>query len=110
MVEYLDYMALLKNIQYSLCISMLKYTIKKIQGKRGQTEKNTQFGKLSPIGYFKSPVGDILYNWGLVICYLNLLYLTKILNLQLGMLSLNGNFISPIENNIPNWEYFLLVL
>ena len=54
---------------------------------RGLTEENTQLGKISPIGYFKSPIGDILSNWGLVICSLTLHYQTHI---------------SPI----PNWIHY----
>ena len=37
---------------------------------RGLTEENTQLGIISPIGYFKSSIGCILANWGLVICSL----------------------------------------
>ena len=44
---------------------------------RGLTEENIQLGKIFPIGYFKSPIVDILYNWGLGICSLALPYLTQ---------------------------------
>ena len=54
---------------------------------RGLTEENTQLGIISPIGYFKHPIGDILSNWELVICSLTLRYQTNI---------------SPI----PNWIYY----
>ena len=54
---------------------------------RGLTEENTQLGIISPIGYFKSPIGDILSDWGLVICSLTLRCQTHI---------------SPI----PNWIYY----
>ena len=39
---------------------------------RGLTEENTQLVIISPIGHFKSPIGNILANWGLVIFYLTL--------------------------------------
>ena len=45
---------------------------------RGLKDGNTQLGKISPIGYFKTPIGDILPNWGLVICFLSLRYQTHI--------------------------------
>ena len=45
---------------------------------RGLTEENTQLGIISLIGYFKSPIGDILANWGLVICSPTLHYQTPI--------------------------------
>ena len=54
---------------------------------RGLTEENTQLSIISPIGYFKSLIGDIFSNWGLVICSLTLRYQTNI---------------SPI----PNWVYY----
>ena len=41
---------------------------------KGLTEENTQLGIISPIGYFKSPIGDILSNGGLVFCSLTLRY------------------------------------
>ena len=54
---------------------------------RGLTKENTQLGIIFPIGYFKFPIVDILFNWGLVIWSLNLRYQTHI---------------SPI----PNWIYY----
>ena len=54
---------------------------------RGLTEEITQLGMISPIGCFKSPIGDIVLNWGLVICCLTLSYQTHI---------------SPI----PDWIYY----
>ena len=54
---------------------------------RGLTEKTTQSGIISPIRCFKSPIGDILSNWVLVICSLTLRYQTHI---------------SPI----PNWIHY----
>ena len=54
---------------------------------RGLTEENTQLGIISPIGYFKSPIGDVFSNWGLVICSLTLRY---------------HNHISPI----PDWIFY----
>ena len=44
---------------------------------RGLAEENTLIGIISPIGYFKSPIGDILYNLGLEFGSLTLLYLTQ---------------------------------
>ena len=44
---------------------------------RGLTEEKTQLGIISPIGYFKWPIRDVLANLGLGICSLTLLYLTK---------------------------------
>ena len=55
---------------------------------RGLTEGNTQLVLLYPIGDFESPIGDILSNWGLVICSMILLYQTHV---------------SPI----PNWIYII---
>ena len=43
---------------------------------RGLTEKNTRLGIISSIGYFKSPIGDILSNLGVVICSLTMGYLS----------------------------------
>ena len=54
---------------------------------RGLTEEHTQLGIIFTIGYFKSPIGDILSNWGLVICSLTLRYQTPIFP-------------------IPNWIYY----
>ena len=45
---------------------------------RGLTEEHTQLGIISPVGYFKSPIGDILFNWGYVIYSLTLRYQTHI--------------------------------
>ena len=68
---------------------------------RGLTEENTQMGIISPIGYFKSLIGNILSNWRLVICSLTLRYQTQNM--------------SPIPNwikynnwgyEIPNWRYY----
>ena len=53
----------------------------------GLTEYNSQLGIISPIGYHKSPIGDILYNWIFVICFRTLLYLIQIVP-------------------IPNWVYY----
>ena len=47
-------------------------------GSKGLAEENTQLGILSPIGYFKSPIGDFLSNWGLVIFSLTLRYQTHV--------------------------------
>ena len=52
------------------------------QESRGLTEENNQLGMISPIVYFKSPIGDILSNWGLVICFLTLRYQTHISQLS----------------------------
>ena len=49
----------------------------KLCSNRGLTEENIQLGLLSPIMYFKSPIGDILTKWGLGICSLTLFYLTQ---------------------------------
>ena len=57
---------------------------------RGLTEENTRLGIISPIGYFKSPIWDILSNWELGICSLTLLYLR--------------NPQSPIGYLIPKWD------
>ena len=59
---------------------------------RGLKEENTQSDIISPIGYFKSPIGDILSNLLLMICSLTRHYQTHI---------------SPILHwgfEIPNWE------
>ena len=45
---------------------------------RGLTEENTSLGIVSPIVYFKSSIGDILSDQGLVICSLILLDKTYI--------------------------------
>ena len=37
----------------------------------GLTEEIHQLGIICPIGYFKFPIRDILYNWGLGICSLS---------------------------------------
>ena len=70
------------QVFYWRAISMDKFPIRRL------TKENTQLGIISSIGYFKSPIGDILSNWGLVICSLTLCYQTNI---------------SPI----PNWKYYL---
>ena len=76
---------------------------------RGLAEENTQLGIIPPIGNFKSQIADILFNWGLGICSLALLYQTHIspiqnwvYYLQLGI----GDWRSPIGNNMSNWGIF----
>ena len=79
---------------------------------RGLTEENTQLGIISPIRIFKYPIGDILSNWGLVICSLNLSYQTHISPfpnwvycLQLGIWDHQLGIIYPIRD----WGYMSLV-
>ena len=54
---------------------------------RGLTEDNIELGKISPTGYLKTTIRDILANWALVICSPTLRYQTHI-------------------SQIPNWIYF----
>ena len=57
--------------------------------KLSQTKKNNRgYPSEYPIGYFKSPIGDISYNLGPGIGSLTLLYLTQ-------------------KSPIPNWVYYL---
>ena len=51
------------------------------------TQENTRLCVISPIGYFKYPVRYILYNWGVRICSLTLLYPTR-------------------KSPIPDWVYY----
>ena len=64
----------------------LKFTTRCNHGRGGGIE-NIQFLFTSPIGYFKSTTGDILANWGLVICSLTLRYQTHL-------------------SRVPNWVYY----
>ena len=71
---------------------------------RGLTEENTQLGIKSPIGYFKSPIGDFFFRLGIGDMFSDsALPDSYIPNPQLDILS-------PIGGNMPNWGYFLLVL
>ena len=69
---------------FKIWFSNLKLFNKK---NRGITEESTQLAMISPIGYFNSPIGDILTNWVLVNCSLTLCFQTHICP-------------------IPNWLYY----
>ena len=78
---------------------------------RELTEENTQLAIISPIEYFKSPIGDILSKLLLVICSLTLRYQTQISPIpKLDILSTIGDLRSPIVKNLPNLGYCLVVL
>ena len=79
--------------------------VKLISFNRGLTEENVQLGIISPIGYFKSPIGCIQVNWGLGICSRTMLYQTHIslipnwlYNPQLWICNVQSGKIWPIED------------
>ena len=57
-------------------------------------------GILSPIGYLKYPIGDILFNWGLVICSLTLRYWLMYPQSPIRY------FIPDWGFEVPNWGYY----
>ena len=70
------------------CYAVEVQTLIVLNPNRRLTEESSQLDKISSIWYFKSPIGDILSNWGLLICFLTLFYQTHIYP-------------------IPNWIYYL---
>ena len=83
--------------------------IKKLNIKQyniGLTEKNTQLDIISPIGYFKSPIGyifrlkirDLFSDSALLDSYIP--------NPQTDILSLIKDLRSPIKDNMSNWDIF----
>ena len=104
------------NWEWCFSVQLMPWKNIKLNHIRGLTEENIQLSKISPTGYFKSPIGDFFIQ--LVIGDLfsdstlpdSALPDSYILNPQLDILSPIWYLRSPIGNNMPNWGYCLLVL
>ena len=55
-------------VEQPLALGLLNiFSLKQNRLIRGLTEENIQLGIISPIGFFKLPIGDFLADWGFVL-------------------------------------------